>query len=896
VGCDIDVIVEAIGLRLSDLFPRKKETAGRSRHTRKPITVEDLARDKCLPADFLRNLGLEDCEGGVRIAYRLEDWISAPRQRTRTALQAKEGSHWDKGHGGPVPYGLWRLADARKAGFLILVEGESDCWTLWFHEFPALGIPGADMASKLELPHVHGIGRLYVFREPDRGGKTFVTGMARRLSDIGWMGQAYVVELSDTKDPNDLHKRSSETFRVVFQAALDTAQPLPMPQTEPENDRLAPLDDIPYRETEHGLMWLKKTSSGEVPVQLTNFVARIAAEVVEDDGAEVRRTLEIEATLNGKASRFRILASQFTAMNWPLEHLGAGAIVLPGFGTRDHARAAIQLLSGELSQRIVFAHIGWRRRDEGWIYLHAGGAIDASGPLENVEISLPEPLQEFKLPAPPAGSALVQSIRGSLRLLKLAPLRIVAPLFAAIRRAVLGAADFSIHLAGPTSAGKSELVALAQQHFGASLDARHLPGSWMSTGNANERLAFFAKDAVFVVDDFAPTGNVQDVQRYHREADRLLRAQGNNAGRQRMRPDATLRPAKPPRGLIISTGEDVPKGQSLRARAFILELGPTDLNWQLLTVCQEDAANRVCSKALAGFVRWLAPRYETVRQTLRHQVNTMRQTAFQGLSHRRTPDIVANLAVGVFWWLEFAREAGATDELEAAKVWQECLVGLTEAAAAQGGHQAASEPVTRFLQLLSAALASGSAHVANPKGSEPCSPEAWGWRKEAGQETSPKWRPQGDRIGWVDGDELFLEPDAAYATAQALARDQGDSLNITGRTLIKRMKEKGLLVSTSPARESLKVRHSLEGRRREVLHLKGSVIEEYAFTEPDQPDHLSGKLNVFNYQRVRELLLNAGRVATEQGASTPSTDVPYAPLVGLGGSAHLGEVSGEEVI
>ena len=64
------------------------------------------------------------------------------------------------------------------------------------------------------------------------------------------------------------------------------------------------------------------------------------------------------------------------------------------------------------------------------------------------------------------------------------------------------------------------------------------------------------------------------MQRYHKEADRLFRGQGNHAGRQRMRADGSLRPAKPPRGLILSTGEDVPRGQSLRARLLVLEVSP----------------------------------------------------------------------------------------------------------------------------------------------------------------------------------------------------------------------------------------------------------------------------------------------------------------------------------
>src|SRR5205807_5268138 len=107
-----------------------------------------------------------------------------------------------------------------------------------------------------------------------------------------------------------------------------------------------------------------------------------------------------------------------------------------------------------------------------------------------------------------------------------------------------------------------------------------LPANWSSTGNALEAQAFTAKDALLVVDDFAPQGSAADVQRYHREADRLLRGQGNGAGRQRMKADATLRPAKPPRGLVLSTGEDTPRGQSLRARMLVVEVSPGDLGPQ----------------------------------------------------------------------------------------------------------------------------------------------------------------------------------------------------------------------------------------------------------------------------------------------------------------------------
>jgi hypothetical protein len=221
-------------------------------------------------------------------------------------------------------------------------------------------------------------------------------------------------------------------------------------------------------------------------------------------------------------------------MAWPVEHLGANAILHPGFSIKDHTRAAIQRLSGEVPQRTVFSHTGWRELGGRWMYLHAGGAIGPEGAVAGVETSLLGDLARFVLPDPLSADELVHAVRASLGFLEVAPAAIAVPLYAALWRAPLGLADFSLHLTGKTGIGKSELAALAQQHYGAGLDARHLPGSWSSTGNALESLAFAVKDAVFVVDDFAPAGSSSAVARLHGDADRVFRAQGNRSGRQRI--------------------------------------------------------------------------------------------------------------------------------------------------------------------------------------------------------------------------------------------------------------------------------------------------------------------------------------------------------------------------
>ena len=89
--------------------------------------------------------------------------------------------------------------------------------------------------------------------------------------------------------------------------------------------------------------------------------------------------------------------------------------------------------------------------------------------------------------------------------------------------------------------------------------------------------------------------------------------------RQRLRADGSLQPTRPPRGLILSTGEDVPKGQSLRARMLILQLGLDDVDWRRLTGCQREATSGLYAQALADFICWLAPRYAEVRRQLPNQ-------------------------------------------------------------------------------------------------------------------------------------------------------------------------------------------------------------------------------------------------------------------------------------
>jgi hypothetical protein len=193
--------------------------ASNTRRNCKSLTIADLAEAKELPADFLRKVGLRNLSDGVGIPYFSRDGAEIAVKR-RTAMKAKDGSFWPKGKK-LATYGDWHLDAAQKARMLNVVEGESDCWALWFHQLPALGIPGANAGKVLTAEHVECLDALYIHREPDHGGKSFVDGILARLRELQFVGKVFELRMPEgIKDPADLHIKDEEHFLENFETCI----------------------------------------------------------------------------------------------------------------------------------------------------------------------------------------------------------------------------------------------------------------------------------------------------------------------------------------------------------------------------------------------------------------------------------------------------------------------------------------------------------------------------------------------------------------------------------------------------------------------------------------------------------------------------------------------------
>ena len=779
------------------------------------------------------------------VAYVYSDEYGAPlfrvlRRQGKRFVQQRwnpETRRWQAGLGSGVRRVLYRLpevmAAAERGETVIVVEGEKDAdrLHLLISSYGWVATTSSAGASQWRAEYAasfRGSQRVVVIPDADAQGATYALAVATSVREV--VADVRIVELPDLPrkgDVSDWLDRDhclDELIRLIEGAGQ--FQPPKPAEAEPIERR---ANGHRYRADRDGL-WVDKPggTSGRTELHLANFSARIVADTEVDEGEEfdARRHYELEATLASDrigTRRFLVPVERFRELGWVSDQLGASAIIYAGRGIREHVPVAIQLLSPDVTDRRVYAHSGWRNLEGSDCYLHAGGAITTNGLRSDVEVNLSGRFDGCVLPQPPEGDAAAHAVRCSLRVLDVAGDEVALPLLAAVYRAALGGADFSLFLAGATGIGKSELAALAQQHYGSGFDARNLPASWSSTANATELIAFAAKDALLVVDDFVTVGASADVSRAHKDADRLLRAQGNQAGRARLRADATLSRGRSPRGLIVATGEDLPRGQSLRARLVVLSIAKDSVDWAVLSELQPDAREGRLTEALSAYLQWVAPQRAELFERIRASRDALRSssTAHGSGRHRRTSSATLELQAAFEVFLEFAVDVRAISESERAVLAKRASAALDEVATAQHDLQRSDDPVTRFLAELESGYVSGQFHIRDLRQG----------RRDV---------PQGAiLIGWRDVEGLHLNPAEVYRQVAQRCAATGEAFGISQSMLWRLLRDRGLLERTDPARRKLTRRKQIDGIRVEVLDVKalGAFAEEGVLGNADHADH-----------------------------------------------------------
>lgn len=272
-------------------------------------------------------------------------------------------------------------------------------------------------------------------------------------------------------------------------------------------------------------------------------------------------------------------ADQFAAMKWVDTQWVGLTNIKTGTTLRDSIREAMMdvciLHKTEVTK---YQHTGWRMDipGAGCCYIHKGGALGA----DNVTVDLYDNLYAYDFNRSADMGDLEAVLQSWIAMRNVLPEKLAVPGLAFTYLAPLQAAlaksghrvDFVMFIQGRTGTGKSVASSLLLNHF-ANYDGMDFPASFNSTYNYVGELAFTLKDSLIVVDDYRPSSSKTERHKMEETAHKIIELFANNAARNKLNSDSSMRATRMPRCICIMTGEDVPTvGESGEARLYQIHL------------------------------------------------------------------------------------------------------------------------------------------------------------------------------------------------------------------------------------------------------------------------------------------------------------------------------------
>ncbi len=544
---------------------------------------------------------------------------------------------------------------------------------------------------------------------------------------------------------------------------------------------------------------------------------------------------------------------------------------LPGSPDYDHKRAgldqlqrAILAISPDISDEILFRSTGWREtRDGRHEFIHRRGAITADG-HRSTEVAFAGPLQRYDLPDPSRDPEVLRRawLDGSATMLDRLPDRVGAPVLGQVYRSVLGHNEWVLTLVGPPGSYKTSVAAKAMQHFGERWDHTKPTSSMSGNGdtfNALRLKLHHAKDALYWMDDFAPTKSWLDAQKTLEESARLVHNQEERS--RASRDGLTISDGTGPRASALCTSEVMPRPGSAADRMLVVPLARDEVDTDMLFPLDEALSRYWRALVMSSFISWLAADLTTRRQ----RYFTMAAEYADVLVRRAGETVRQAAAISHTWvgWVavtDFLSGVGAITAEERDQTLRRVDAALHEAGRAAHNPDMPRTTGARVVELLAYALRQGIAHVDDVRDGQ-CPP--WplagrlGWRETVldvdsyGQAAKRRYERNGIRLGYVLHDPgprergrlLMCDSTQLEAVLKAASGTQAEKLEIDRNTACRALRDEGVLIadeSEGRARHTIHCRIYAENRsaRMVALHLDKVIGDDQ--DDPDATEPASG--------------------------------------------------------
>lgn len=457
------------------------------------FTLEYYSEMKQLPVEFLSSLQIKNVKNGIVIPYfDAEGTVLCKRNR-----YGKRMFSWAKGSKVNL-YGLWKIKDFKAFDYIVLVEGESDTHTLWFHNIPALGVPGASTFRQEWVERLKDF-KVYIHKEPDQGGDTFLKKTCEGLFKAGFKNDVFEISITNFKDPSELHINAGDEFENRWKAVINSAVKVDIEKVAVKPDELisgAPAAlRIPqgFKLTEEGIFILDEKSGiynrfCRTPVIISK---RLVSIETNEEKSEI-------AFLKDKKWYKQIVQRSTLFQNRTIIQLSDIGINV----TSENAKLLVKFLGALLDENMDLIEISKSVTQMGWHgdkflpYLAADIVVD-------VDLNSSKWVNAYhKLGKYEDWIEHMRKCRENYIFRFILAASFAAPLLKVMNHRI-----FMIHNWGNTRFGKTAALKAALSVWG---DPEGLMGNFNATRVGLEKMASFFTDLPLGIDEKQVAGNKQD--------------------------------------------------------------------------------------------------------------------------------------------------------------------------------------------------------------------------------------------------------------------------------------------------------------------------------------------------------------------------------------------------
>lgn len=548
-----EIIYKFAGIEL----PREQKQNKRISRIKQPkFTLEEYACAKKLNQDLLHDYGISNTVKGMSIPY-MDERGSILATRFRHSLSGSIKFSWCKGSK-VHPYGLWRLNTAREKGFVFLVEGESDCHTLWQHSIPALGIPGADTFKSIWCEYLEDVD-VYLVKEPDQGGDTFLKKVCTEFIKNHFAGNLFSFTIPKFKDASSLHMDSEADFIERWEAAVNMAAKVDIRITAQLTEKViadqpfTPIKPDDYRYGNDGVWGFDERGTAKrispVPIILTRRLLNMDTD-----------TEKLELAFK-KDGRWKFIKAEKTTVyqrNKISELCTSGLMV-----TSETAKDLVNYLFAMESANIDFlpcsksvSHLGWIDNRK-FLPHHAEDIVldmEGKNEMKNMVNNFKSGgnYEEWKCCM---GEVVKQPL----------PQFMIAASFASPLLSIIGHRNFIVHIWGASKGGKTAAMKAALSVWG---EPEKIMATFNTTMVGLERMCGFLCNLPLGVDERQLAGDKQEF------LDKLVYAVSAGQGKTRGDKNGGLQAKSYWNLVILTTGEESLAGDAshsgVRTRALEL--------------------------------------------------------------------------------------------------------------------------------------------------------------------------------------------------------------------------------------------------------------------------------------------------------------------------------------